>query len=60
MIKLLINFLLLGLASVAMAQTNFRHMTYQEALEAAKAENKLVFMDFYTSFYDLKQKVCFD
>ena len=50
MIKLLINFLLLGLASVAMAQTNFRHMTYQEALEAAKAENKLVFMDFYTSW----------
>lgn len=32
----------------AMGQTNFRHITYKEALEAAKAENKLVFLDFYT------------
>ena len=31
-----------------MAQTNFRHITYKEAIAAAKNENKLVFMDFYT------------
>lgn len=30
------------------AQTNFRNLTYEEAMSAAKAENKLVFLDFYT------------
>ncbi len=34
----------------ATAQTNFRHITYDEAVNAAKAENKLVFMDFYTDW----------
>ena len=34
----------------ATAQTNFRHITYDEAINAAKAENKLVFMDFYTDW----------
>lgn len=32
------------------AQTNFRHITYEEAIAAAKAEHKLVFMDFYTDW----------
>ncbi len=34
----------------AMAQTNFREIAYKEALAAAKAEKKLVFIDFYTSW----------
>jgi len=38
------------MAMGAVAQTNFRHITYQEALEAAKAEGKPVFIDFYTSW----------
>lgn len=33
-----------------LAQTDFRALTYDEAIAAAKAENKLVFMDFYTSW----------
>ena len=33
-----------------MTQTNFRDMTYEEALVAAKQENKLVFIDFYTTW----------
>lgn len=32
------------------AQTEFRHISYQEALAAAKAEGKPVFIDFYTSW----------
>lgn len=32
------------------AQTNFRPISYQEALAAAKAEGKPVFIDFYTSW----------
>lgn len=34
----------------AMAQTDFRHITYDEALQAAKSEGKLVFIDFYTQW----------
>ena len=34
----------------ASAQTNFRAISYDEAIAAAKAENKLVFMDFYTDW----------
>ncbi|MCR4918669.1 MAG: thioredoxin family protein, partial [Prevotella sp.] len=34
----------------ATAQTNFRAITYQQALEASKAEGKPVFIDFYTSW----------
>ena len=36
--------------TAAEAQTNFRAITYQQALEAAKAEGKPVFIDFYTSW----------
>lgn len=32
------------------AQTNFRTITYQQALAQAKAEGKTVFMDFYTDW----------
>jgi thioredoxin-related protein len=32
------------------AQTQFRKISFQEALAAAKAESKLVFIDFYTSW----------
>jgi len=45
--------LLLSVSLFAMslvAQTNFRDITYKEALVAAKAEKKLVFIDFYTSW----------
>lgn len=34
----------------AFAQTNFRELSYKEALAAAKAEGKPVFIDFYTSW----------
>lgn len=34
----------------ATAQTNFRAITYKQALEASKAEGKPVFIDFYTSW----------
>lgn len=39
-----------ALALPALAQTNFRHITFDEAKTAAKAENKMVFIDFYTSW----------
>lgn len=38
------------LSITVIAQTNFRTITYKQALEAAKTENKLVFMDFYTDW----------
>lgn len=34
----------------AVAQTNFRHLTIDEAVEQAKKENKMVFVDFYTDW----------
>ena len=40
----------LCLCLVAGAQTDFRHITFSEAKAAAKAENKLVFIDFYTEW----------
>ena len=38
------------LSMSVMAQTNFRHISFADALKAAKAEKKLVFVDFYTSW----------
>lgn len=32
------------------AQTEFRHITFEDAKKAAKAENKLIFVDFYTQW----------
>lgn len=38
------------MAAVATAQTDFRKLTYAEALQAAKAERKQVFVDFFTTW----------
>ena len=48
--KLLFIVVLLFGCSALMAQTNFRDITYEEAVAAAKAENKLVFIDVYASW----------
>lgn len=48
--KILVMMCCLLLSIAAMAQTNFRKITYAEALQAAKAEQKQVFVDFYTSW----------
>ena len=48
--KILSIVVLLMLSITVIAQTNFRTITYKQALEAAKTENKLVFMDFYTDW----------
>lgn len=49
--KFIIASLILGAtAMVAEAQTEFRHITFDEALTAAKAEKKLVFIDFFTTW----------
>ncbi len=49
--KLIMTFALAaGMSIAAMAQTDFRHISYAEGLEAAKAENKLLFVDFYTEW----------
>ena len=48
--KLLFSLLCLCSCLVAGAQTNFRSITFEEAKAAAKAEGKLVFIDFYTTW----------
>lgn len=49
--KSLITLLLLGAAAFgANAQTEFRHIPFDQACAAAKAENKLVFIDFFTDW----------
>lgn len=45
--RLILSISLVLLAGVVMAQTDFRQMSYQEGLEAAKKEGKLLFVDFY-------------
>lgn len=47
-LMMLVLALLTGVAG--WAQTNFRQLTFDKALEAAKQENKLVFIDFYTDW----------
>lgn len=37
-------------ALLSMAQTNFRQLSFEASIEAAKKENKLVFIDFYTDW----------
>ena len=44
----IITMMLLSMS--VMAQTNFRHISFADAMKAAKAEKKLVFVDFYTSW----------
>lgn len=46
--KIFFIFSMVALALSAGAQTNFRSVSYEEALAAARQENKLVFLDFYT------------
>ena len=48
--KLLLNLILLTIFSAASAQTNFRHLSLSEGVAAAKAEGKLVFVDFFTTW----------
>lgn len=49
--KFILASLLFGASAlVAPAQTEFRHITFDEALTAAKQENKLVFVDFFTTW----------
>lgn len=48
--KLLIIAMVALLSLPVFAQTDFRHISYEEALKAAKTEQKLVFMDFYTDW----------
>lgn len=48
--RLIFSFLALFAFISMNAQTDFRHITYQEALAASKAEGKPVFIDFYTSW----------
>ena len=42
--------LVVGFTITGGAQTEFRHISFDEALTAAKAEGKKVFIDFYTSW----------
>lgn len=46
----IISITLLASAFVAGAQTEFRHITFEEAKAAAKAEGKKIFIDFYTDW----------
>lgn len=48
--KTILTLLCACFALGASAQTDFRHITYQEALAASKAEGKPVFIDFYTEW----------
>lgn len=48
--KIFIAILLVVDCLTVKAQTNFRTITYQQALAAAKTESKMVFMDFYTDW----------
>lgn len=48
--KAFFSLVALCLCLVAGAQTNFCHVSFSEAKAAAKAEQKLLFMDFYTDW----------
>lgn len=49
-ILLLLLYFLSGIVAIAQEGVNFRDITLEEALQQAKNENKLVFMDCYTSW----------
>ncbi len=49
-IFLLIALLCAGLLSFAQEGVNFEHLSFNEALQKAKTENKLIFVDCYTSW----------
>lgn len=48
--KLFISLLVCAMGLTALAQTDFRSISFDEALKAAKQEKKLVFIDFYTDW----------
>lgn len=48
--KCIIGMLALAWSGLLQAQTNFRELSFDEALQAAKQEGKMVFMDCYTSW----------
>ncbi len=48
--RFILSALTLTILAIANAQTEFRHITFEEAKEAAKAENKMIFVDFYTQW----------
>lgn len=48
--RLILSMVLALAVGVALAQTDFRHVSYAEGLKAAKAEGKLLFVDFYTEW----------
>ena len=48
--KSILSIMFCAMGLVALAQTNFRHISFDEAIAAAKQENKLVFIDFYTDW----------
>ena len=50
--KIVLAVFMAAMALSLSAQINFREGGFAEALEAAKYENKMVYMDSYTSWYD--------
>lgn len=48
--KVLTTLFVCAMGLTAFAQTNFRSISFDEALKAAKKEKKLVFIDFYTDW----------
>ena len=48
--KVLTTLFVCAMGLTALAQTNFRSISFDEALKAAKQEKKLVFIDFYTDW----------
>lgn len=49
--RLILSFLLVcATGFIALAQTNFRSISFDEALKVAESEGKMVFIDFYTDW----------
>ncbi len=48
--KLVVAAFALGLSLPVLAQTDFRSISFQEAVNAARQEQKMVFIDFYTDW----------
>lgn len=58
--KTLLTLMAMACGMAGYAQTNFRSLTFDQAVEAAKAENKLVFIDVYTSWCGPCKKMASD